>query len=96
MIYVRSYVSRMSDYYDSDLELSGYVYRPEGSKPSKEEQTYLAANLYIEEVNADEGRWLLILDRSEYVSDDLEYLESLLTGWATNEYDQGFEIKESA
>ena len=95
-MYVRSYVSRMSDYYDSDVELSGYVYRPEGVKLSEEEQTYLAANLYIEEVNADEGRWLLILDRSEYVSDDLEYLEDLLTGWATEHYDQGFEIKENA
>ena len=68
---------------DEEKTISGVAYF-EGDKPNPEGY----ANLFIEDiahVGHDLGRWYLIIERSEYISDDFAELEGYLLEWAREE-----------
>ena len=67
--------------------ISGVAYY-DGDKPNPEGY----ANLFIEDIGHighELGRWYLIIERSEYISDDFAELESHLLEWAREE---GYEL----
>ena len=86
-----------------DNRVSGYVYLTEGQE-KPEADDWLDHFLHIRKVTKnDHPSWgnknfFLLVDRSEYQSDNLSELEGYLFDWANGEYHQGtykiVEIKE--
>ena len=72
---------------DEDAKVSGYAYRPKDDH----ESPYLEEHFHIIDAHAsggypkDQGRWYLMLERSEWLSDDLEALEKRLAGFVAYE-----------
>jgi hypothetical protein len=73
----RKYVRGMKSACD-DKPVNGIIYVADGDEISP----YLQENLHIEEVNRAEGRWLLVCDRSNWITDDLADLEAKLMEFA--------------
>ena len=80
----RKYITLKNDWCADDPKerptVTGVVYFY-GDAPSE----LFYENLAIEEVNMEEGRWLLILANEQWVSDDFEKLERILMEWACDE-----------
>ena len=67
---------------DEPETLNGLVYVNDNEDYQSE---WLQENYHIEEANHADGKWYLILERSDYFSDDLELLESKLRDWLKGE-----------
>ena len=88
-MYTREYVTNLRDYYSNEL-VSGYVYRDMDYALSEEEQTYLQANIHIQDKRSEGDGWLLPMDRSAINSHNFYFLETRLIEWARAEYDEDF------
>lgn len=78
-IFKRHYVENYPSAWDDEL-VSGYIYSESEPEPRFED------NFYITEVNHKDGKYHLLIERDEWISDDLTYLEDLLMEWATHSF----------
>lgn len=89
-IFRKVFVDNMKDYYETE-KVSGFVYLTEGQeKPN--EGGYIENYLHILENNpklTQDKAYHLLLDRTDYESDNIKELEGYLFEWAKGEYHNG-------